>query len=551
VQARTGPDGALYVVDMYRFLIEHPRWIAADRLAQIDARAGAEMGRIYRIVPKGKPLRAIRDLTKLTPADLASALETPNGTERDRVHLELLTRGGTEAVSAIEKVMLATGHGEVRVQCLAVLDGLHALTPAHLARSLVDLHPRVREHAVRLCEKFSGDESLVRALAALSADPDRGVRYQLALTLGEFADSHAGQALAALAALPDAKLPYFRAALLSSAPRHPAAVSALEAPALPPAVLAVASDADLQRLRAAPSATASARAEVLKKYRSVSSLTGTMSRGAEVFARACALCHSFGGVGFDVGPNLALLRDKPVDDWLKNILDPSGALEPRFASYIVEAKDGRTFAALIKAETATSLTLSQPGGIVATLLRKDVRAVQTSKTSLMPEGLEETISPQEIADLLAWLRAAPKNIAGNKPEAITPAADGTLKLPASKAEVFGGAITFEREFGNVGFWNNAGDFVAWTVRDAKAGAYDVWLDAACQPESAGNAFVFAGSGSELRGKVASTGGWDTYQRIKIGRVTLAGGEIRITMQPDGAVQGALLDLRAVELQPAQ
>ena len=551
VQARTGPDGALYVVDMYRFLIEHPRWIAAERLAQINARAGAELGRIYRIVPKGKPLRDVRDLSKLGSAELAAGLDTPNGTERDRVHLELLTRGGKDAVATLEKAVLVSGQTEVRVQCLGALDGLQALTPTLLARLLADPQPGVRQQAVRLCEKFTGDESLVLALASLATDPDRGVRYQLALTLGEFADTRAGQALATLAASSDAKLPYFRAALLSSAPRHPAAMSALETPALPPPVLALASDADLKRLRAEPSASAAARAEVLKKYRPAVSLAGTMSRGAEVFARACALCHSFGGVGFDVGPNLALLRDKPADDWLKNILDPSAALEPRFASYIVEAKDGRTFAALIKAETATSLTLSQPGGIVATLLRKDVRAVQLSKMSLMPEGLEQTISPQEMADLLAWLRAAPKNIAGNKPEVITPAADGALNLPASKAELFGGAITFEREFGNVGFWNNAGDFVAWTVRDAKAGAYDVWLDAACQPESAGNAYVFSGSGSELRGKIASTGGWDSYRRVKIGRVTLAAGEVRITLQPDGAVRGALLDLRAVELQPAQ
>jgi hypothetical protein len=49
VQARTGPDGALYIVDMYRFLIEHPRWIPTERLAKIEVRAGAEMGRIYRV----------------------------------------------------------------------------------------------------------------------------------------------------------------------------------------------------------------------------------------------------------------------------------------------------------------------------------------------------------------------------------------------------------------------------------------------------------------------------------------------------------------------
>ena len=117
-----------------------------------------------------------------------------------------------------------------------------------------------------------------------------------------------------------------------------------------------------------------------------------------------ALCHAFGGIGFDIGPNLAPLRDKPMDDWLKHILDPSAAIEPRFISYIVAANDGRTFTALIQSETATSLTLAQPGGISATLLRTEVREVQPSKMSLMPEGFEETIAPQEMADLLAFLR---------------------------------------------------------------------------------------------------------------------------------------------------
>ena len=97
--------------------------------------------------------------------------------------------------------------------------------------------------------------------------------------------------------------------------------------------------------------------------------------------------------------------DLAFDTPRTRILDPSAAIEPRFVSHIVAAKDGRTFIALIRAETATSLTLAQPGGLVATLLRTDAREVLGSKMSLMPEGLEETISPQDMADLLAFLRA--------------------------------------------------------------------------------------------------------------------------------------------------
>ncbi len=53
VQVRTGPDGALWVVDMYRSVIEHPRWISPDLLARLDVRGGADKGRIYRVVPEG------------------------------------------------------------------------------------------------------------------------------------------------------------------------------------------------------------------------------------------------------------------------------------------------------------------------------------------------------------------------------------------------------------------------------------------------------------------------------------------------------------------
>jgi putative membrane-bound dehydrogenase-like protein len=92
VQARTGPDGALWIVDMYRFVIEHPRWIPSNRLAQLDVRAGADMGRIYRVYPKGARLRPVRDFTRLKNRDLAVAFNTTNGPARDLIHAQLLER---------------------------------------------------------------------------------------------------------------------------------------------------------------------------------------------------------------------------------------------------------------------------------------------------------------------------------------------------------------------------------------------------------------------------------------------------------------------------
>src|SRR5439155_21337241 len=83
VQARTGPDGALYIVDMYRQVIEHPRWIPPDDLVKLDVRAGSTMGRIYRIRPQNSSSRAMPRLDKLTTEGLVAALDSPNGWQRD------------------------------------------------------------------------------------------------------------------------------------------------------------------------------------------------------------------------------------------------------------------------------------------------------------------------------------------------------------------------------------------------------------------------------------------------------------------------------------
>lgn len=404
VQARTGPDGALYVVDMARFLIEHPRWIPPERMATIKARAGAEMGRIWRVVKSDAALRPIRDLTKLAPAELAAAVDDTNGTERDRVHLELLTRSVREATPTLTELAQESRFPEARVQALCALDGLNALTPELVLAGVKDADPRVRQQAVRLAEKFlssEGSDDLGSAVAALPRDEDLAVRYQLALSLGEWANPKAAEALGALSSSPDEKLTYFKAALQSSAARFPNPAksgTASQAPAAP-LLLALATPQELTRLRANPSDRKSA----LANYQAALALQGSADRGKDAFARACSLCHSVSELGFPFGPDLAALRDKPGDYWIQNILAPDAVVEPKFVSHIVELNDGRIFTGVIKAETATSITLAQPGNLNGTVLKSDVKKVTPSKISLMPSDLEKTVSPQDMADVIAFL----------------------------------------------------------------------------------------------------------------------------------------------------
>jgi putative membrane-bound dehydrogenase-like protein len=216
---QTGPDGALWVADMYRAVIEHPEWIPLDWQKRIDLRAGHDKGRIYRIFPVGKKPRQIPRLDRLDTAGLVAALDSPNGWQRDTVQQMLIWRKDEAALPLLEKLAGACKRPLGRLHALCTLDGLHALKPALLRKALADAHPGVRRHAIRLCEgSLAKSPELGADLLKLVADADPQVRMQLAYTLGEWTDARAGDALGQLA-LRDAGDRYLTAAVLSSVNR--------------------------------------------------------------------------------------------------------------------------------------------------------------------------------------------------------------------------------------------------------------------------------------------------------------------------------------------
>jgi putative heme-binding domain-containing protein len=104
-----------------------------------------------------------------------------------------------------------------------------------------------------------------------------------------------------------------------------------------------------------------------------------------------------------------MMAGKPADQLVTAILDPNQAVEPRYIAYSATTTDGRAFAGVISSETGNSLTLKAPGGVEQTFLRHDLKELASLKRSLMPEGLEQAISPQQMADLLAYLNAPAAN----------------------------------------------------------------------------------------------------------------------------------------------
>ena len=194
VQVRTGPDGAIWVVDMYRFVIEHPRWISPERLATLDVRAGADKGRIYRVVPADRPLRRVPRLDRLSTRDLAAALDTPNRTYRDTVQRLIVEHGDGGAAPVLAALAQTGSRPEVRVQALGALEGLGKIDSSNLQHALHDVHPGVRRQAIRLSETWLGKNgALSTRVLELAGDPDAGVRYQVALSLGEWSGVEAGR----------------------------------------------------------------------------------------------------------------------------------------------------------------------------------------------------------------------------------------------------------------------------------------------------------------------------------------------------------------------
>ncbi len=154
---KTGPDGALWIADMYRAVIEHPEWIPDDWEARLDLRAGSEQGRIYRVFPVDRTPRPIPRLDTLDTPGLVAALDSPNGWQRDTAQRLLLHKADPAAAEPLRKLAATSTRPKTRVQTLWTLETLDALTADSVNLALADPHPQVRRHAVRLSERLVKD----------------------------------------------------------------------------------------------------------------------------------------------------------------------------------------------------------------------------------------------------------------------------------------------------------------------------------------------------------------------------------------------------------
>jgi putative membrane-bound dehydrogenase-like protein len=167
-------------------------------------------------------------------------------------------------------------------------------------------------------------------------------------------------------------------------------------------------DAEIRRLAEpilARQATGADRRALLARYQAALASPRNAAQGKEVFRANCSTCHLLEGVGKPTGPELVAATKSRADETiLLDILQPSDQITVGFRTYNVVTTRGHNLSGILAAETATSVTLPDEDGIPQTVLRKDIASFQASDVSLMPANFDELLAPQDVADLLGYLR---------------------------------------------------------------------------------------------------------------------------------------------------
>lgn len=261
-----------------------------------------------------------------------------------------------------------------------------------------------------------GDFDSCRELLLRLLDPSAPPSLQLAAVeqLSGFADPRVGPLLVSHY---DRMTPTLRrsavTALLARADRHAALVEAIAGGRVSPSLLSAAQrqlllNSGQPEVRAAAGKVLAEdafgpRKTVIDRYQSALSLKADPARGLAIYRRDCGNCHRLAGQGHAVGPDLATVRHRTASEVLTHILDPNKEVSPHFLEYVVATSDGRIFTGVVAAETASGITLRAAENREQVIARAEIDSMISSGKSLMPEGLEEKISPQEMADLLSLL----------------------------------------------------------------------------------------------------------------------------------------------------
>lgn len=452
-----GPDGAIYITDFYREIIEDYSAIPRYLQQQYGLTNGLNHGRVWRLTHESAPQPPSANMAALPNAALGADIASPYRWRRETARRLLIERPAGETARSLTLIAAnPAASAEAVINALHTLDGLGAIAEANLAPVLHHPHWAVRREALRLGDqRFAGVGKVVEdwLLDPANQKGESRLLLQMALSLGESRDSRALDVLARLAR-EYGDLRWMDAAVLSSAFRQERAllVALLPDPGksgdwLDSLAAVIASRADEPEVRAALALVksqpatdrisqlartleaglpenqkalvagkmeppqppdAATLAEIEKQLPAfINALKGprNQDRGRELFREHCSACHVAKGIGTPVGPGLDAEFQRAEETIVRDILLPHETITAGFEACQLELRRGDDVVGLRVAESPTSVTLRFVGGTEATVLRKRIERVHLHKLSLMPAGFGQVLKPDEVADVIAFLRA--------------------------------------------------------------------------------------------------------------------------------------------------
>ena len=322
---------------------------------------------------------------------------------------------------------------------LAGIDGLargarrrgHSIGPlsvglgkAALTRLMV-IAARVAEHGTSSAQRRDAIEVL-RLISAPSKAPavliqlavgesDTAVRLAALSALAGFSDPTIAKAV--LANFPAESPPIRRAILdvfLSDADRTRLLLTELEARRISAAELDPSRTAQLIHVRDSDlrkraqallaAATPADRTQVIAEYQQALRLPSDAKRGREIFAKNCTACHRIADLGVSVAPDIGDSRTMTPAQILVDVLDPNRKIDNNYFSYTAITKEGKVYTGILATETTSSVTLRQQENKTVRLLRDEIEQLHSNGVSLMPVGLEKNINPQQMADLISFIK---------------------------------------------------------------------------------------------------------------------------------------------------
>lgn len=455
VQTDASPTVALYLASAAQRLPAEQRWGIAEAL---HARESSNDDH-------NLPLMAWWALEPLAALDAPRALRVAQSSSAPRA-LEFTARriAATGSREALATLTQAVAGASSERQAVAMLGGMNAALRGQRDLPLPDVWTRVepglfrhagakvRTEAQTLALTFGSAtalqmaretledagmprESRRQALRALVDARDAGVGPLLLRTLDDprlradairgLAAVPAPRAAETLVALYPSAAPVDRRDILltlSSRPDYADALAqALDAGTIPARDVS-AEIARQMRLLRQPALTASLarvwgvartdggdRSADIDRYRAIVQRTGgarnDASRGRAVFDRTCASCHALFGEGGTIGPDITGSNRANLDYLLHNILDPNAEIPNAYRAATLELRDGRVLSGVIGAQDDRVVTVVTTNETV-TMPRADIRTITQSEVSMMPEGLLEPLTDQEVRDLMAYLRGS-------------------------------------------------------------------------------------------------------------------------------------------------